>query len=705
MNTSATLDKPVKTAKGKPAAKGPAAPRRAAKASTRTVSPALLDATRRPRIAIEQVTPSVAPQAGRTFCAKRVVGERVEVEADLVCDGHDTLAACVAWRRAVDADWQTVPMRLLGNDRWQAHFEADQVGLVEFTVEAWVDEWASHAAGLRKKYAAGMDVTLEIEEGRLHLAGTDGLDSEVSRQLTGIAQRLAEGSADDRAARVDLLLAPSTQALVQQVGRRPHLSRLAPSLFIDVERKAAAFASWYELFPRSQTDDATRHGRFDDVIQRLPDIAAMGFDVLYFPPIHPIGRLNRKGRNNSLRAQPGDPGSPYAIGSAEGGHEAIHPELGSVEDFERLRAAAAEQGLELALDFAVQCAPDHPWLKEHPEWFAWRPDGSMKYAENPPKKYEDIVNVDFYAEGAVPALWLALRDIVLLWAERGVKMFRVDNPHTKPLPFWEWLIADVRAKHPDAMFLAEAFTRPKMMYRLAKIGFSQSYTYFTWRNHKAEITDYLTELSTTEAREVYRPHFFVNTPDINPYFLQTSGRPGFLIRAALATMLSGLWGMVAGYELCEAEPVPGKEEFLDSEKYEIKPRDWARPNNIKAEITRLNRIRRENPALQTHTGVRFYNAWNDKILYFGKATPDRSNFILVAVNLDPHQAQEAHFEVPLWEFGLADHATIECEDLMRPSRFTWQGKVQHLRLDPLDLPFVVWRLVPPAAPSPLGAEV
>jgi glycosidase len=787
---------------------------------------AALAACNEPRIAIERLTPSVAPQGGRSFVAKRVCGDTVEVEADIVCDGHETLAANVVWRYAGDTQWRSAPMHALHNDRWQARIVLDRMGRVEYTVEAWVDEWASHMNGLRKKFTAGVDVTLELEEARLELlsmaelvAGDDELHTALLRiaqqvgtpekfEATGwtpsggppkaaaksparaaaaaasrattratatagtaataapalpvsLAGEVSRPAADERrdaaadqarsgngsgaataargevdtasagealsragngsgwtrgngsspahgetrmdlASQVDLLLAPSTAALVARAGKRPFLSRHEPAMPIDVERPEAGFASWYELFPRSQTDDPARHGTFDDVIARLPAIAAMGFDVLYFPPIHPIGRINRKGRNNSLKAQEGDPGSPYAIGSEEGGHEAIHPQLGTLEDFERLRVAAAEHGMELALDFAIQCAPDHPWLKEHPEWFDWRPDGTIKYAENPPKKYEDIVNVDFYAPGAMPSLWIALRDIVALWVARGVRIFRVDNPHTKPLPFWEWLIADIRGRHPDVIFLAEAFTRPKMMYRLAKVGFSQSYTYFTWRNHKAELAEYLTELTTTEAKEVYRPHFFVNTPDINPYFLQTSGRPGFLIRAALATTLSGLWGMVAGYELCEYEAVKGKEEYLDSEKYQIKPRDWNKAHNIIAEITQLNRIRRANPALHSHLGVRFYNAWNDNILYYGKATrtPDGKgfdNFILVMVNLDPHHVQEAHFEVPLWEFGLPDHASIEAEDLMRPHRWTWYGKVQHVRLDPHDLPFAVWRLIPPGS--------
>ncbi|MGZ3239867.1 MAG: alpha-amylase family glycosyl hydrolase, partial [Burkholderiaceae bacterium] len=459
------------------------------------------------------------------------------------------------------------------------------------------------------------------------------------------------------------------------------------------------FSSWYELFPRSQTNDPARHGTFNDVIRRLPAIKAMGFDTLYFPPIHPIGRKNRKGRNNSLTPAPNDPGSPYAIGAAEGGHDAIHPELGTLEDFRTLRQQAALHGLEIALDFAIQCSPDHPWLKQHPDWFDWRPDGSLRYAENPPKKYQDIVNVHFYGEAVIPSLWIALRDIVLFWVKEGIRVFRVDNPHTKPLPFWEWMIADIRGRYPDTIFLSEAFTRPKMMYRLAKLGFSQSYTYFTWRHTKQEFIEYITELTTTNVREYFRPHFFVNTPDINPYFLQHSGRPGFLIRAALATMLSGLWGMYSGFELCEGMPLPGKEEYLDSEKYEIRVRDWQCPGNIIQEISMLNRIRSENPALQTHLGVRFLQASSDQILYFIKTTEPvdsgqqlGDNVVLVAINLDPFAVHEADIEVPLREFCLPDDGVLDVEDLLFGTRLTWQGRQQHVRLDPFVCPYAIWRV-------------
>jgi starch synthase (maltosyl-transferring) len=394
-----------------------------------------------------------------------------------------------------------------------------------------------------------------------------------------------------------------------------------------------------------------------------------------------------------LTPAPEDPGSPYAIGADEGGHDSIHPELGDFGDFQALRKAAASYGIELALDFAIQCAPDHPWLRDHKEWFDWRPDGSLRYAENPPKKYEDIVNVDFYSQGAKPALWIALRDIVQFWVDQGISLFRVDNPHTKPFPFWEWLISDIRGRQPRVVFLAEAFTRPKVMYRLAKVGFSQSYTYFTWRNTKSELIEYLTELNETVAKEFFRPHFFVNTPDINPIFLQNSGRAGFLIRAALAATLSGLWGVYNGFELCEAEAVaPGKEEYRDSEKYQIRVWDYDRPGNIIDEISKLNEIRRGNSALQSHLGLQFHNAFDEDVLYFSKTSND-GNMVLVAVSLDPFNSHTFEIEVPLWSFGLPDDAALIANDLMRDFEFVWQGKSQSVTLHPAS-PFCIWRIRP-----------
>jgi starch synthase (maltosyl-transferring) len=636
-----------------------------------------------PRIVVRPLAPLV--DQGR-FPARAVAGQRLEVEAEIFMDGHEVLAASLSVLRSGAAP-SSIPLLEAGNDRWHADLVLEEPGLHRLRIDAWLDAWASWRHATAKKQEARQPLAEDLADARLLIehARSGAVDADL-QALNALTEAAASADEDQCA---HLLLSETTAALMARAGPRLFETHGEQEIGIEVERAAAGFAAWYELFPRSQASG--RHGTLDDVIARLPAIRAMGFDVLYLTPIHPIGASHRKGRNNSLHALPDDPGSPYAIGSAEGGHDAVHPELGGIEAFRRLRSAAAGQGLELALDFAVQCSPDHPWLKQHPDWFAWRADGSIRCAENPPKRYEDIVNVDFYAPGARPGLWIALRDLVLYWVGEGVRLFRVDNPHTKPLPFWQWLIAEVRAQHPDVLFLAEAFTRPAMMQRLAMIGFSQSYTYFTWRNTKQELTDYFTELSAGEPRHYFRPHLFVNTPDINPFFLQTSGRAGFLIRAALAATLSGLWGLYSGFELCEAAPLPGREEYLDSEKYQLKPRDWQAPGNIVAEITRLNHIRRDNPALHSHLGLRFYNSGNEQVLYYGKATPDLGNFILAAVSLDPHQPQQMRFEVPLWEFGLPDHGTLEAEELMSGTRLRWTGKIQHWYFDP-QLPFAIWRL-------------
>ena len=631
------------------------------------------------RIGIERITPSV--DDGR-FPAKRIAGELVTVEADIVCDGHDQLGVALRWRLIGDEAWGETRMRLAGNDRWQASFPLAQVGVYEFVVEAWRDAFATFRDELAKKHNAGVDVSVEMIEGR-HLI------DEAGPALADIADRLKTA---DLNSQIALLLSANVASLMMAADPRPFAvcSIVMP---IDADRIESRFASWYEIFPRSMSDDPNRHGTFRDVERHLPRIRDMGFDVLYFPPIHPIGRSNRKGRNNTLNAGEGDVGSPYAIGSEAGGHDAIHPELGTLDDFRHLRDAAAEHGLELALDFAIQCAPDHPWLKEHRGWFAWRPDGSIKYAENPPKKYQDIVNVDFYASGAVPDLWVALAEVVLFWCEQGVRVFRVDNPHTKPFPFWEWLIAEVRAVYPGTQFLAEAFTRPKIMNRLGKIGFSQSYTYFTWRDTRAELEEYLTTLTQGPEADFFRPNFFVNTPDINPVFLQTSGRAGHLIRAALAATLSGLWGVYSGFELCEATPLPGREEYLDSEKYQIRSWDWDRPGNIVAEITALNRIRRQNPALQSHLGFTILPSDNDQVMIFEKATPDRSNVVIVAVNLDPQNFQAANTEIPFYKWGVADQGSLPVTDLIAGRTLSWAGKWQRVTLDPI-FPFALWRVQP-----------
>lgn len=637
-------------------------------------------AARRSPVAIEHVSPSVA---GGPFPAKAIVGRPIEVEADIFADGHDILAAEVIWSAGDDENGEhAVPMVPLGNDRWRAAVMPRRIGRHSFVVQAWRDEYGSLCHALEVKHLAGVNISVELEEAAVFLRALPA-KPEIENLIAATANSI-------HAAAVTELTSKTARTLVAALAER-HLPARTGAFAVDVERPQAEFAAWYELFPRS-LGDAGRHGTFDDVIAALPRIQAMGFDALYFPPIHPIGKANRKGRNNSLTATPGDPGSPYAIGGEDGGHDAIHSELGSPADFRRLVAAAREHGLEIALDFAIQCSLDHPWLRDNPQWFRRRPDGTIKYAENPPKKYEDIVNVDFYGDAAIPDLWLALRDVVQHWVGEGVRLFRVDNPHTKPLPFWQWMIGDIRGRHPDVIFLSEAFTRPKVMYRLAKVGFSQSYTYFTWRNTKAEIRDYLNELTRTEVVDFFRPHFFVNTPDINPVFLQSSGRPGFLIRACLAATLSGLWGVYSGFELCEAAALPGREEYLDSEKYELRPRNFSQPGNIVSEITLLNRLRRMYPALQSHRGVTFYNAFNDQVLVYGKRQPGSRELILIAVSLDPHKPQQAAFEIPLWEWGLPDDGALSVEDLVRGGTTVWRGKVQNLRFDPEVLPFAMWRL-------------
>jgi len=644
------------------------------------------------RIAIEAMTPAVPDRA---FPAKAVVGAAVAIAADIVADGHDQLAASLLWRAEGETAWQRCPMRKTDNDRWEAAFIPDRIGLYQFTVEAWWDRWSSFVHDLHAKHEAGQPLSLEAEEGRnLIQQAAERAQPSTRQDLTRLLEALCR---QDVPARVALLLSEEAAQVMRAADDQPFCARHDPPLPLRADRPKAVFSNWYELFPRSVTADPARHGTLRDVIGQLPRIRAMGFDVIYFPPIHPIGRVNRKGRNNRVLAEPNDVGSPWAIGSAEGGHDAVNPLLGSVDDLRQVIAAAHRYGIEIALDFAIQCAPDHPWLRQHPDWFRWRPDGSLRYAENPPKKYEDIVNPDFYAEAAVPALWLALRDVIQFWVDQGIRIFRVDNPHTKPFPFWRWMIADIQARHPDVLFLSEAFTRPKVMYRLAKLGFSQSYTYFTWRNTKQEMTEYLTELTREPVRDFFRPNFFVNTPDINPFFLQTSGRAGFLTRAALAATLSGSWGMYSGFEICEAAPLPGREEYLDSEKYQIRPRAFGKPGNIVAEITALNRIRRAHPALQTHLGLTFYQASNERILLYGKRAPATQGIVLVAVSLDPHDAQEATIESPLWEFGLPDHGALSVTDLMCGTRFVWHGKYQHIRLDPHDLPFGIWQLSPSGA--------
>jgi starch synthase (maltosyl-transferring) len=647
------------------------------------------------RLAIEGV--NIEIDGGR-FPAKAVAGRPSRIEADIFSDGHDSIDAVFIHRRAGTEAFREVPMALVENDRWEAEVTFEENAFHECSFLAWRDLFATWVKDTAKKHAAGVDITLELIEGRelVEAALKPGgrASAEDAAALQDVLARDAALEANGE--RFAVLGDAEVVATMWRAAPRTNLTRYK-TLSVFADREAAAFSAWYELMPRSMSFDPNRHGTFDDVIAQLPYVRDLGFDVLYFPPIHPIGRTNRKGKNNSLKAGPDDVGSPYAIGAEEGGHLAIHPELGSHDDFDRLVAAAHEHGLEIALDIALNASPDHPWIKEHPEWFDWRPDGTIKFAENPPKKYEDIVNFHFYRD-AIPGIWFAMRDMFLHWCDHGVKMFRVDNPHTKPFPFWEWVIGEVRAKYPDAIFLAEAFTRPKVMKRLAKVGYSQSYSYFTWRNTKDELVEYLTELTQEQCREYMRPNFFANTPDINPVFLQHSGRPGFRTRLVLAATLGGNYGIYNGFEVCDAAPVPGKEEYLNSEKYEIRAWDFDAPGHIKDDIRLVNELRRNHPALREFTDLAFYNTTSDQVLSYGKRTPDLNDFLLFHVNLDPHNAHAFAFEVPLWEFDLPDEASIEVRDLLNGNRFTWHGKTQWLELVPESRPYAIWQLYGPGVP-------
>jgi starch synthase (maltosyl-transferring) len=637
-------------------------------------------------IVIEAVTPEL--DCGR-YAVKREVGDPLEVEADIFKEGHDAIAAAIRYRAEDEKEWREQRMHFADNDRWAGSIRLDRNARYLYTVIAWTDDFGSWRAELSKKVDAGQSVESELLEGRTLVEGAAArARGEDARRLTVFLRRMdtSKGSA----ARVEAALDDELLELMERNPARSDLTQYDRVLPVQVDRVKARFAAWYELFPRSTADDPDRHGTFDDVIAKLPYVRDMGFDVLYFPPIHPIGKAHRKGKNNSLTAEPGEPGSPYAIGSHEGGHKALHPELGTLADFRRLVAVADEHGMELAMDFAIQVSPDHPYVKEHPDWFYIRPDGTIKYAENPPKKYQDIYPLNFYSDTWAEQ-WEEWKSVILFWVEQGVKIFRVDNPHTKPVQFWEWMIREVQRDHPDVIFLSEAFTRPKMMRTLAKAGFTQSYTYFTWRNFKGEIEEYFTELTRGPMREYFRGNLFPNTPDINPEFLQKGGRPAFMIRAVLATTLSSVYGMYSGFELCEGTPVPGKEEYLDSEKYEIKAWDWEREGNIRPLIRRLNQVRRENAALQEYDNLRFHLCDSDQVLFYEKATPDGANIVFVAVNLDPFESHEVTLFFPLVTIGVADNETWEAEELLQGGSHLWQGSHQRIRLDPA-APARIWRV-------------
>jgi starch synthase (maltosyl-transferring) len=639
------------------------------------------------RIRIEDVYPEI--DSGR-YPVKRIAGDMFEVWADLFCDGHDKLGAVVRYRPPGGA-WRETPFEFFDNDRWVGRFRLDRVGFWQYTIEAWIDRFESWRDEFEKKREAGQEGALELAEGRVLVEAA--LAQANQNDALQIRQVLHDFDAADIEGRAGLMLSAGLRTVMARTAPRADATRYARELEIVVDCEKARFAAWYEMFPRSQGRAPGRSASFDDCIARLPEIAELGFDVVYLPPIHPIGRTNRKGRNNANTAQPGEPGSPYAIGSVEGGHRAVNSELGTLDDFRRFVREAARLGLEVALDFAVQCSPDHPWVREHPEWFRFRRDGTIKYAENPPKKYEDIVNVDF-GNPDWQSLWHELRDTLLFWLDQGVRTFRVDNPHTKPVPFWEWLIHEVKARCPEAVFLAEAFTRPKMMRALAKSGFSQSYTYFTWRNSKAELTEYLTELTQGATKEYFRPNFFTNTPDILPFFLQQGGRPAFRIRLVLAATLSSVYGIYNGFELCENTPLLEREEYLNSEKYEYKVWDWDRSGNIKEDIRVLNRFRRDNPAMRELLNLRFLDCADPNILAYAKLSSDRKNSVVCAVNLDPHGIHEGDIELPLGAFGLAPDAGFALQEAFTGRVVTCRGGRQHVRLDPETNPAVLFRLLP-----------
>jgi len=655
--------------------------------------------TRSPQpIIIEDLQPEL--DAGR-HAVKRVVGDELEVSAAIFKDGHDLLAARASY---VGPDGAPGPLLRMqydpDTDRWSARFTLTEVGRYTVAIEAWTDTFATWRSELEKKWNAGQDIHSELLEGAelLERAAAGAPLARVRGQLERLAGLMRDADFEPYT-RYRVGVAPELLTVMERLDAPVDLTRFERELVVQVDRERARFAAWYELFPRSATDDPRRHGTFADAARQLERVAELGFDVVYLPPIHPIGLTNRKGRNNSLRAGPDDPGSPWAIGSEHGGHTAVDPRLGTLEDFDRLVARAHELGLEIALDYALQCSPDHPWLREHPEWFFVRPDGTIKYAENPPKKYQDIYPLNFWCAER-EALWAACRDILLFWIDHGVRTFRVDNPHTKAFSFWEWVIAEVHRRHPDIIFLAEAFTRPDRMRYLAKVGFNQSYTYFTWRNSAGELRDYLTELTRGPMREYFRGNLWPNTPDILHEYLQTGGRPAFRARLLLAATLSPVYGIYSGFELLEATPLRhGSEEYLDSEKYELRVRDFDAPGNLNDELRRINHIRRGNRALQLYDNLRFHRADNPAILFYSKRAP--GNDLLIVVNCDPHHPQESMVHVPLAELDLDENVPYVVEDMLTGAHYTWQGARNYVRLDPHHQPGHLLRLI---RPEPAGAQ-
>jgi starch synthase (maltosyl-transferring) len=640
------------------------------------------------RVTIERIAPEI--DFG-TYPIKRTVGESVTVEADIFTDGHDALYALLLIRRGEEQNWAELPMEFISNDRWRATFIVTGIGRYLYTVQAWIDRFGSWRRDLEKKLAARQVEPLDF------LIGAQ-LVEEASRRSSGLdATKLREAAATLRTVKPgeDLLLAMDAD-LGRLVNRYPDarfVTRYAKELPVIVDRDRVRFSSWYEMFPRSCAITSGAHGTFKDCERRLPYIASMGFDVLYLPPIHPIGRSHRKGKNGALEASDRDPGSPWAIGSSDGGHKSIHPQLGTLEDFRSLVKNARQYDIEIALDMAFQCSPDHPYVTEHPEWFRWRPDNTIQYAENPPKKYQDIYPLEFTGPRA-EELWQELKTVMQFWINQGVHIFRVDNPHTKPFPFWQWVIDAIKKDTPDVIFLAEAFTRPKVMYRLAKLGFSQSYTYFAWRNSKYDITQYFTELSQTEVREYFRPNLWPNTPDILTEYLQFGGRPAFMVRLILAATLGASYGIYGpAFELCENQArEPGSEEYLNSEKYEIKTWDLEQKHSLRELIARVNRVRRENTALQSDRGLQFIPVDNEQIICYAKHSEKPANTIVTVVNLDPHHVQSGWVDLPLDILGVAATEPYQLHDLLTDARYLFHGPRIYVELNPHVIPAHIFRL-------------
>ncbi|WP_299701622.1 alpha-1,4-glucan--maltose-1-phosphate maltosyltransferase [uncultured Pontibacter sp.] len=640
------------------------------------------------RVIIENVKPQV--NCGQ-YPIKRVVGEEVTVTADVFGDGHDEVKAVLLYRHAKKKKWNEVPMQFLGNDRWEVTFAPDSMGTFEYTLQGWVDHFYTWQKGLKKKFEANQDITVELQIGAqlLEESAMTAKPGQQKRLRKWAEQLNSPGSVADAVA---LATGEDVSELMHACCDRQNVTTYHKILTVEVERQKALFSTWYEFFPRSAAQADGRHGTFQDCELLLPRIAEMGFDTIYLPPIHPIGFAFRKGKNNSVTSQPGEPGSPWAIGAETGGHKAILPELGSEEDFRNFVHAAREHGIEVALDFAIQCSPDHPYVKEHPQWFKWRPDGTVQYAENPPKKYQDVLPVNFETEDW-QNLWRELKSIVIHWIEQGVYVFRVDNPHTKPFSFWEWLIREVRQQYPQVIFLAEAFTRPRVMERLGKIGFTQSYTYFTWRNTAAEIKEYMRELTQTEMRDFYRPNFWPNTPDILPHELQTGGEPAHITRVVMAATLSSNYGMYGPvYEFGINTPVQGKEEYWDSEKYEVMHWDWGKLTKIREVITKINKIRQVNPALQTTWNIAFGDTDNPQLLCYAKWDDKRKNKMLMVINLDPHNTQAGWVQVPLHALKMPDNQQYMVHDLMTEHKYTWNSEWNYVELRPHEMPVHVFRI-------------